>query len=285
MTLHTRRTFLATLGVAAIGIASRDALADGVLLAPHRKLKKVGLQLYTVRDLMKADLPGTLRKVAQIGYKEVEFAGYYGRTPAQIRALLKQNGLTSPSSHIGLDILEKDSVRAFADAKAIGHQWVTMPYIPEERRKTVDDWNKIIDLLNQLGPQAKAAGLRLAYHNHDFEIRPVDGVRPLDMMLSKTDPALVDFEMDLYWVVFGGGDPLDFFNRYPKRFALVHVKDSAGPPDNKMVDVGKGTIDFPKIFAQSDKAGIKHYFVEHDQPADPIASIRNSYKYLSTVRF
>jgi sugar phosphate isomerase/epimerase len=285
VTLHTRRTFLATLGVAAIGIASRDALADGILLAPHRKLKKVGLQLYTVRDLMKADLPGTLRKVAQIGYKEVEFAGYFGRSPAQIRALLKQNGLTSPSSHIGLDILEKDSVRAFADAKAIGHQWVTMPYIPEERRKTVDDWNKIIDLLNQLGPQAKAAGLRLAYHNHDFEIRPVDGVRPLDMMLSKTDPALVDFEMDLYWVVFGGGDPLDFFNRYPKRFALVHVKDSAGPPDNKMVDVGKGTIDFPKIFAQSDKAGIKHYFVEHDQPADPIATIRNSYKYLSTVRF
>jgi len=285
VTLHTRRTFLATLGVAAIGIASRDALADGVLLAPHRKLKKVGLQLYTVRDLMKADLPGTLRKVAQIGYKEVEFAGYFGRSPTQIRALLKQNGLTSPSSHIGLDILEKDSVRAFADAKAIGHQWVTMPYIPEERRKTVDDWNKIIDLLNQLGPQAKAEGLRLAYHNHDFEIRPVDGVRPLDMMLSKTDPALVDFEMDLYWVVFGGGDPLDFFNRYPKRFALVHVKDSAGPPDNKMVDVGKGTIDFRKIFAQSDKAGIKHYFVEHDQPADPIATIRNSYKYLSTVRF
>jgi sugar phosphate isomerase/epimerase len=285
VTLHTRRTFLATLGVAALGIARRDALADGILLAPKRKLKKVGLQLYTVRDLMKADLPGTLRKVAQIGYKEVEFAGYFGRTPAQIRALLKQNGLTSPSSHIGLDILEKDSVRAFADAKAIGHQWVTMPYIPEERRKTVDDWNKIIDLLNQLGPQAKAAGLRLAYHNHDFEIRPVNGVRPLDMMLDKTDPSLVDFEMDLYWVVFGGGDPIDFFNRHPKRFAMVHVKDSAGPPDNKMVDVGKGTIDFPKIFAMSDKAGIKHNFVEHDQPADPIATIRNSYRYLHAMRY
>jgi len=284
VTLHTRRTFLATLGVAALGIASRDALADGILLAPKRKLKKVGLQLYTVRDLMKADLPGTLRKVAQIGYKEVEFAGYFGRTPAQIRALLKQNGLTSPSSHIGLDTLEKDSVRAFADAKAIGHQWVTMPYIPEERRKTVDDWNRIIDLLNQLGPQAKAAGLRLAYHNHDFEIRPVNGVRPLDMMLDKTDPSLVDFEMDLYWVVFGGGDPIDFFNRHPKRFAMVHVKDSAGP-DNKMVDVGQGTIDFPKIFAQSDKAGIKHYFVEHDQPADPIATIRNSYRYLHALRY
>jgi sugar phosphate isomerase/epimerase len=283
--MPTRRNFLATLGVAALGIASRDALADGVLLAPKRKLKKVGLQLYTVRDLMKADLPGTLRNVAHIGYKEVEFAGYFGRSPAQIRALLKQNGLTSPSSHIGLDILEKDSVSAFAEAKAIGHQWVTVPYIPEERRKTVDDWNRIIDLLNKLGPQAKAAGLRLAYHNHDFEIRPVNGVRPLDMMLDKTDPSLVDFEMDLYWVVFGGGDPIDFFNRHPKRFAMVHVKDSAGPPDNKMVDVGKGTIDFPKIFAQSDKAGIKHYFVEHDQPADPIATIRNSYQYLHALRY
>jgi sugar phosphate isomerase/epimerase len=285
VTLHTRRTFLATLGVAALGIANRDALADGVLLAPKRKLKKVGEQLYTVRDLMKADLPGTLRKVAQVGYKEVEFAGYFGRSPAQIKALLKQNGLTSPSSHIGLDILEKDSVRAFADAKAIGHSWVTMPYIPEERRKTVDDWNKIIDLLNQLGPQAKAAGLRLAYHNHDFEIRPVNGVRPLDMMLDKTDPSLVDFEMDLYWVVFGGGDPLDFFARHPHRFAMVHVKDSSGPPDNKIVDVGKGTIDFKKIFDQSNKAGIKHYFVEHDQPADPIATIRNSFRYLHALRY
>jgi sugar phosphate isomerase/epimerase len=285
VTLQTRRTFLATLGVAALGIANRDALADGVLLAPKRKLKKVGLQLYTVRDLMKADLPGTLRKVAQVGYKEVEFAGYFGRSPAQIKALLKQNGLTSPSSHIGLDILEKDSVRAFADAKAIGHSWVTMPYIPEERRKTMDDWNKIIDLLNQLGPQAKAAGLRLAYHNHDFEIRQVNGVRPLDIMLDKTDPSLVDFEMDLYWVVFGGGDPLDFFARHPKRFAMVHVKDSSGPPDNKIVDVGKGTIDFKKIFDQSDKAGIKHYFVEHDQPADPIASIRTSFNYLHALRY
>ncbi len=285
MTLHTRRTFLATLGVAALGIASRNAEATGTLLAPRRKLKKVGLQLYTVRDLMKADLPGTLHKVAAIGYKEVEFAGYFGRTPAQIRELLKKNGLSSPSTHIPIDTLEKDSVRAFADAKAIGHQWVTLPWIPEERRKTADDWNRIAELLNQLGPQAKAAGLRLAYHNHDFELRPVDGARPLDILLSKTDPSLVDFEMDLYWVIFGGGDPLDFFNRYPKRFKLVHVKDSAGPPDNKMVDVGQGKIDFRTIFADSDKAGIKHYFVEHDQPADPIATIRNSYKYLAAVRF
>jgi sugar phosphate isomerase/epimerase len=176
-------------------------------------------------------------------------------------------------------------VRAFADAKAIGHQWVTVPWIPEERRKTMDDWKRIVELLNQLAPQAKAAGLRLAYHNHDFELKRFDGQRPLDYMLDHTDPSLVDFEMDLYWVVFGGGDPLDFFNRHPKRFPLVHVKDSAGPPDNKMVDVGRGKIDFRTIFAASDKAGIKHYFVEHDQPANPVATIRNSYNYLHALTY
>ncbi|HMI47134.1 MAG TPA: sugar phosphate isomerase/epimerase [Gemmatimonadaceae bacterium] len=285
MTLQNRRTFLATMGAAALGIASRNAWATETLLAQHRKLKKIGIQLYSVRDMMKADLPGTLRKVAAVGYKEVEFAGYFGRTPAQIKELLKKNGLTSPSTHIPIETLEKDSVRAFADAKAIGHQWVTVPWIPEERRKTADSWKQITTLLNQLGPQAKAAGLRLAYHNHDFEFKTVDGIKPYDMMLSQTDPSLVDFEMDLYWVTFAGNDPLDYFNRFPKRFALVHVKDSAGPPDNKMVDVGKGKIDFRAIFAQSDKAGIKHYFVEHDQPTDPMATLRNSYKYLHALRF
>ena len=273
------------MGAAALGIASRNAWATETLLAQHRKLKKIGIQLYSVRDMMKADLPGTLRKVAAVGYKEVEFAGYFGRTPAQIKELLKKNGLTSPSTHIPIETLEKDSVRAFADAKAIGHQWVTVPWIPEERRKTADSWKQITTLLNQLGPQAKAAGLRLAYHNHDFEFKTVDGIKPYDMMLSQTDPSLVDFEMDLYWVTFAGNDPLDYFNRFPKRFSLVHVKDSAGPPDNKMVDVGKGTIDFRAIFAQSDKAGIKHYFVEHDQPTDPMATLRNSYKYLHALRF
>ena len=251
----------------------------------RRKLNKVGLQLYTVRDLMKDDMPGTLAKVAAAGYKEGEFAGYFGRTPAQVRALLQQNGLTSPSSHLPLESFEKNAAATLADAKAIGNEWATVPWIPEDRRKTVDDWKKIAGLLNTFGTQAKANGLRLAYHNHNFELANVGGVRPLDLLLTNTDPSLVDFEMDLYWVVFGGGDPLDFFNRYPGRFPMVHVKDSGGPPDNKMVDVGSGKINFPAIFAQSEKAGIKHYFVEHDQPADPIATIRNSASYLLALTY
>ena len=282
--MQTRRNFLATLGVAAFGIANKDALA-GEILESDKKLKKVGLQLYTVRDLMEKDLPGTLARVAQIGYDEVEFAGYFGRTPAQIRDLLKRNDLKSPSTHLGFDSLEKDWQKQLDDAKAVGHKWATIAWIPEERRKTLDDWKRHAEAFNKAGAQAKKADLHFAYHNHDFELRPIDGQRPLDLLLRETDPKLVDFEMDLYWVVFGGGNPMDFFNRYPKRFPMVHVKDSAGSPDNKMVDVGSGTIDFRSIFAQREKAGIKHYFVEHDQPADPIASITNSYRYLHNVTF
>jgi sugar phosphate isomerase/epimerase len=282
--MQTRRNFLATLGVAAFGIVSRDVAASE-MLASSKKIKRVGLQLYTVRDLMKADLPGTLARVAAIGYKEVEFAGYFGRTPAQIRDLLRRYKLSSPSSHLPFESLQDGWQKALDDAKAAGHEWVTIAWIPEEKRRTLDDWKSHAALFNRAGEQAKSAGLRFAYHNHDFEIRPVGGTRPLDLLLSSTDPKLVDFELDLYWAVFGGGSPLDFFNRYPKRFKMVHVKDSAGPPDNKMVDVGQGKIDFRSIFAQSEKAGIKHYFVEHDQPADPIATIRNSYNYLNTLRF
>lgn len=282
--MQTRRNFLATLGVAAFGIVSRDVAASE-MLASSKKIKRVGLQLYSVRDLMKADLPGTLAKVAAIGYKEVEFAGYFGRTPAQIRDLLRRYKLSSPSSHLPFESLQDGWQKALDDAKAAGHEWVTIAWIAEEKRRTLDDWKRHAALFNRAGEQAKAAGLRFAYHNHDFEIRPVGGTRPLDLLISSTDPKLVDFELDLYWAVFGGGSPLDFFNRYPKRFKLVHVKDSAGPPDNRMVDVGQGKIDFRSIFAQSEKAGTKHYFVEHDQPADPIATIRNSYNYLNTLRF
>jgi sugar phosphate isomerase/epimerase len=283
--MHTRRNFLATLGVAAFGIASRDALAATEILAPNRKIKRVGLQLYTVRDLMKADLPGTLAKVAAIGYKEVEFAGYFGRTPAQIRDLLRRDGLTSPSTHLPFESLDTGWQKQLDDAKAVGHHWATIAYIAEEKRKTLDDWKRHAATFNRAAAQAKSAGLRFAYHNHDFEFMAIDGTRPYDILLKETDPSLVDFEMDIFWVVYGGANPIDLINQYPKRFALAHVKDSSGLPDKKMVDVGQGTIDFRSIFAQSDKAGFKHYFVEHDKPADPIATIRNSYKYLHALRY
>ncbi len=281
---QTRRNFLATLGVAALGVVSRDTDAAAAVLAPRRKIDRIGLQLYTVRDLMKADMPGTLARVAAIGYKEVEFAGYFGRTPREVHEMLEKYHLSSPSTHLPYESFQNWQ-KVLDDSNVIGHKWVTLPWIPEEKRRTVADWKAIAAQFNQVGAQAKKSGLRFAYHNHDFELKPIDGVKPLDILLGETDPKLVDFEMDIYWVIYGGGDPFDYFTRFPRRFALAHVKDSSGPPDKKMVDVGQGKIDFRSIFAQSAKAGFKHYFVEHDQPADAIATIRNSHNYLHALRY
>src|SRR3954469_16280374 len=140
--MQSRRTFLATIGAAAIGAAYRGSPAACAGAAQQRKIDRVGLQLYTVRDQMKADMPGTIAKVARIGYKEVEFAGYFGRTPAQVRALLRQNGLSSPSTHLGYEMLAKDWQKQLDDAKAIGHHWATIAYMPEDQRKSLDDWKR-----------------------------------------------------------------------------------------------------------------------------------------------
>jgi sugar phosphate isomerase/epimerase len=275
-----RREFIGTLGALAVGAslpACRPARATS-------RISKIGLQLYTVRDLMKKDVEGTLAAVAGAGYTEVEFAGYFDKTPADIRAMLDRHGLVAPSVHAG-SIAPDDWAKSLDAAHVIGHKYIVMPWIPAERRKTLDDWKRVAADFNRVAATAQAAGLQFAYHNHDFEFPLVEGRVPYDLLLAETDPKLVQLEIDLYWITKGGQDPLAYFARWPGRVPLVHVKDSAGPPDHKMVDVGSGTIDWKRIFARSEQAGIKHYFVEHDQPADPIASITASCAYLKRLEF
>jgi sugar phosphate isomerase/epimerase len=241
---------------------------------------------------MKADLPGTLANVATIGYKEVEFAGYFGKTPAEIRDLLSKNGLTSPSTHVPIELMRSGWPKVLDDARQIGHQWVVIPWLPEAERGGLDGWKRLAAEFNTAARAARDAGLRFAYHNHDFELTPIPAAGaagaapaiPLDVLLAETDPSLVDFEMDLYWVVKGGGNPSSYLARFENRFPLVHVKDSAGPPSHTMTEVGKGSIDFARIFADGDKS-IKHFFVEHDQPSDPMGSIRTSYNYLHALEY
>ena len=287
MTTQNRREFLTLLGAAAVAAASGCTVAA----APRRKLNRIGLQLYTVRDQMQADLPGTLARVAAAGYKEVEFAGYFGRTPAQIRDLLARNSLTSPSTHVPIQMMRTDWQKTLDFAREVGHQWVVIPWLPDEERGNLDSWKKIAAELNTGGRAARAAGLHVGYHNHDFELKPTTASAgapsaiPLEVLITETDPALVDFELDLYWLTKGGADAVDYFNRFGKRFPLVHVKDSRGAPEHVMTEVGSGSIDFRRIFAQSDKAGIRHYFVEHDNPANPLESIRTSYNQLSALQY
>jgi sugar phosphate isomerase/epimerase len=279
--MTTRRHFLATMG-AGLGILStRDHLLSS-LFAPADKLSHVGIQLYTVRSLMAKDFEGTLAQIAGIGYGEVEFAGYFNRTPAQVRAVLAANKLTAPSTHIGFPKDDTAWKATLDQAREIGHEWVTIPSLDSAMRKTPDDWKRTADRFNQLGMMAQASGARLAFHNHDIELAPFDGTNGLETLLKHTDPKAVDFEMDIYWVVKGGGDPLDLLARYPGRFPMFHAKDATAAPERKMVDVGAGTIDFGKIFAM---AKPKHVFVEHDQPTDALASAQASYRTLAGLSF
>ena len=285
--LHDRRSFLAMLGAAAAGcVAGRPDTAAGMLesaAAPQPIPRRIGVQLYTVRSLAQRDLAGTLERIAGIGYRDVEFAGYYGKSPAEIRELLARYNLGSPSSHIPIASLRGDWKKALDEAKTIGHEFVTIPWLGEADRASVDSWKRVAELFNRGGADARAAGLRFAYHNHDFEFRRIGDVVPFDLLLAETDPALVSFQMDIYWLVRAGQDPLAYLARHPGRFTMVHAKDSAGPPAHRMVDVGAGTIDFGTVLPRAVAAGVKHVFVEHDQPADPMASIAASYQHLANL--
>lgn len=272
-----RRAFIGTVGAA--------ALAAHRLPPPASRLNKIGVQLYTVREAMARDVERTLAQVAAIGFQEVEFAGYFGKTPAAMRAILDRHGLAAPSAHIPIELLGRNWAAALEEAHTLGHRYLCVAWIPAERRRTLDGYKRVAELFTRAGEESHAHGIRFAYHNHAYEFAPLEGRVPLEVLIAETDPAHVWFEMDLYWIIKGGGDPLAYFDHYPHRFPLVHVKDSAGPPEHRMVDVGAGSIDWARLFAQRGRAGIRHYFVEHDEPPDPFASIRTSYEYLRRLRF
>ncbi|PYO92081.1 MAG: sugar phosphate isomerase/epimerase [Gemmatimonadetes bacterium] len=230
--------------------------------------------------------PGALRtaRAAEGGHQEAEFAGYHNHSPADVRAILDRHGLSAPSTHVPFE--SDDQWKAALDAaKTIGHEYIVMPFIPAERRKTLDDWKNFAQVFNHAGQAAHDAGIQFAYHNHDFEFPKLDGQIPYDVLLQNTDPKLVQLEIDLYWITKAGQDPLAYFARWPGRVPLVHVKDSAGPPEHKMVDVGQGKIDWKRIFAKKDQAGIKHFIVEHDQPPQPFEDIATSARYLKSLEF
>ncbi len=279
-----RRRFLSIAAAAAPLAAPQSWLRRSPDLFSDR-IDKVGLQLYTVRGMMEQSVEKTLYEVAQVGYKEVEFAGYFGRPARAVRQLLDRNGLKAPSTHVGTEKLQSGWYRTLNDAAEMGHKWMVVPSLAESDRNSLDALKRTAELLNRSAQDAKTFKIRMAYHNHDVEFTEVEGRRIFDVLLEETDPKLVDFEMDLYWITKGGGDPLAYFAKWPGRFPLVHVKDAGPAPDYAMTEVGKGTIDWKRIFAKHEEAGIKHYYVEHDNPADPLASISTSFRYLKNLEF
>ncbi len=278
-----RRTFIGTAGAAVVmtrfGWAARE----------HR-IAKIGLELYTVRDAMQKDFEGTLARVAKVGYKEVEFARYFADVsnlnppPKRAREILNANGLSAPATHVGYATLSPDVWPKVIEAsKILGLNYIVNPSIDREVLKQPDGWKRAAETFNRAGEESRKSGIQFGYHNHTEEFQEADGKLPYDILLSETDPKAVMMEMDIGWVHKAGADPLKYFEKYPGRFPLVHVKDF--DKDGDMTEVGKGVIDWKGIFAKSNVAGIKHYFVEHDDPKSPFDSIQISYEYLEKLRF
>jgi sugar phosphate isomerase/epimerase len=289
--MTNRRTFLTQAG----------ALGTGLLLAPQFLTAKTntvaGLQLYTLRQQIPKDVKGVIAKVAEAGYKEVEVFDFnknkdhtfWGITPTEFRKLLDLHGLKAPSGHYGMDQLLTDGSMgdldaAIAASKALGHQYVTLPYINAKFRQTAADVKTLVARINLAAEHIQKAGLKMAYHNHDFEFTAIEGVNLYNTLLKETDPKLVDFEMDLYWVVRAGQDPVKLFESHPGRFTMVHVKDM-DKQDNKLnTEVGKGTVNFKQIFEKARIGGVKHYIVEQENfKIDPYVSIKQSCDYLRNV--
>jgi sugar phosphate isomerase/epimerase len=286
-----RRSFL---GHTVAGVVMASGLAHAT---QSRRLERIGMQLYTVRAEMAKDFDGTLARVAALGFREVEFAGYFDRTPQQVRAVLDRNGLTSPSTHIDLASIGSRLPQIIEASRTIGHKYIVMPWLDDATRVQPDIWQRVSDTLNRAGETSRAAGIQMGYHNHHFEFVPMpSGQMPLDLLLERCDPTLVVFELDLAWISAAGQDPLAYFAKYPGRFPMVHVKGlkkrpaqgASTPIEHVMpdiADVGGDSIDWARIFARSEQAGIAHYYVEHDVPTSAFDSLKTSINYLQALRF
>ncbi len=272
---------------ATAGTSGAPKLAKSAARKPS--VNAIGLQLYTVSDQLRTDFDGTLEKVAQIGYRQVEFAGYNNKKPEDVRALLDRLKLTSPSSHIGMDALRKDLEAQIHIAQVIGHEYVTIPSLgrTETPMTTVDAWKRIANECNTLGATLKSRGLKLAFHSHTGEFADVGGGKTgMDVFVAETDPNLFTFEMDLGWARVAKQNPVEWFKRYPGRFRMWHIKDMQ-LAQGKPVPVGSGEIDFKPMLAAWKDSGMEYFFVEQDGaaqwPGGSIASITTSYKNLRAL--
>ena len=273
-----RRTFIGTTASALVTGSASKVLAS----VASNKLGPIGIQLYTVREAMKASVPKTLAAVAKAGYKEVEFAGYFGHSAADIRKMLDDVGLTAPSSHVQMSDLGDNWGSMLEYARTVGHEYIVVAWIDADER-TIPGYMKIAARFNAAATRAIDGGVKLGYHNYSFEFTPIDGQVPYDLLLRECDPQKVAMEIDVFWMKQGGGDPVHYMTQHPGRFPMLHVKDMGPSPKRAMMDVGKGTIDWKAIFRAGRMGGVRHVFVEHDETKDTAATMLNSYRYLRAL--
>jgi len=302
--MKNRRDFIRTTSILTAGslVIPQFACKSGKKPATKEPLditEILGLQIYSLRDQISQDLEGTLKKIAEIGYKNVEGYGYgnrmiLGKNPEEFRKIIEDLGMKLPSMHVVTE-LTTDENRAsildqwkvtVEDMATIDVQYTVYAIIPEEERKSIDDYKKWSERFNQFGEICKQAGQQFAYHNHAFEFEPYDGEMGYDILLKETDPELVKFELDMYWITKGGQDPVAYMEKAPGRYELWHLKDMEDSEEKSFAEVGHGTIDFEKIFAVRETAGMKMCFVEQDlSKGDMFESVKMSFDYLKKAEF
>jgi len=290
--MTNRRDFLKQTGLLSAGLF---VMKPDMLLAKPSKLK-VGLQLYTLRDYIGKDPKGVVAQIAKAGYTELETYGYdsgkktyFGMPTADFGKLLKDNGITSPSGHYGQDQFmyngKDDELKSCIEAAQIlGQSTIVIPATGDKFRKKSDDFKLLAQALNKTAEYCKSSKIKIGYHNHDFEFKPVDGKVVYDTMISETDPKLVGFEMDIYWVVRAGYDPIKLIEQYPGRFNMWHIKDMDKNDKGLNTEIGSGSIDFKKIFEYQKKSGVEHIFMEQENfSMDGFASITQSADYIKNT--
>lgn len=288
-----RRVFVQTVGsaaAAAAGLAAdrRRALATSIeLFARRARLARVGLELYAVRDAMRANPESTLAEVKAMGYDDVELLwsfGNFGRTPAQVKATLAQVGLRAPSAHIGPEILLDNWGKSLEDARLLGHEYLIVPSLPAETDKSLDAWKKWADRFNAAGAEARTAGIWLAFHNEPGHQAPLDGQVPYDVFVARTDPRVVRLQLDVGNMTMGGGDPMQYLARYRDRYFSFHVKDVA-PDRTHDVELGRGTIDLKRLLAAIPDLVHKPVYVEQEGTEDAMGAARRNCAYLKQLEF
>jgi sugar phosphate isomerase/epimerase len=252
-----------------------------------RRLTRIGIQIYSLREAAKRDLERTLAEIAAIGYSDVEMLASFnnfGMPSSRLREVLDRNGLRAPSTHIAAEALD-DLESTLDEAKILGHEYIVVASLPTAKERTLDDYRWWADRLNEAGHRARERGVWVGFHNHAEDLTAIDGVVPYDVLIQRTDPTVVRHQLDAGNIALAGGDPNGYLQRYGERISLIHLKDVARGETPSDTELGKGVVDFPRLLANVDDIDNKLLFVEQESSLTPLESARQAYSYMMTMDF